>query len=303
MQKISVAIVGWGNIGRACKRAISECSDMVLAGVVRRASSIAHGDDPDLENTIVVSDITKLKNVDVALLCIPSREVPQRIKEYHALGICTVDSFDEHQRIAGLRRELDVTAKVKKVVSIMSAGWDPGTDSLVRALMKVVSLTGHTTTTFGGEKGGRSMGHTVQVKSFKGVKDAVALTLANGRGKQKRRVYIELEKDADLEEIKKAILADPYFRMDPTEILPVKSIQPYNTLHHSATIERTGMEVNQLYTVEGINPEFTANIMVASARACMSAYNKEEYGVYTFIERPIIEYLSGNTIEEKLEGY
>lgn len=303
MQKISVAIVGWGNIGRACKRAISECSDMVLAGVVRRASSIGHSDDPDLENTKVVSDITKLKNVDVALLCIPSREVPQRIKEYHALGLCTVDSFDEHQRIAGLRRELDVTAKVKKVVSIMAAGWDPGTDSLIRALMKVVSLTGHSTTTFGGEKGGRSMGHTVQVKMVPGVKDAVALTLANGRGKQKRRVYVELEKDADLATIEKAILSDPYFKMDPTEIIAVKSIHPYNTLNHSAKIERTGMEVNQTYTVEGINPEFTANIMVSSVRACMSAYNKGEYGVYTFIERPIIEYLPGNTIDDKLEGY
>ncbi len=303
MKKISVAIVGWGNIGRACKRAISECSDMVLAGVVRRASSISHIGDPELEDIRVVSDIQQLKNVDVALLCIPSREVPQRIKDYHALGICTVDSFDEHQRIAPLRRELDVTAKVKKVVSVMSAGWDPGTDSLIRALMKVVSLTGHTTTTFGGEKGGRSMGHTVQVKMIDGVKDAVALTLANGRGKQKRRVYVELEKGADLSTIEKTILADPYFKMDPTEIIPVKSIDKYNTLHHSAEIERTGMQVNQKYVVSGTNPEFTANIMVSSARACMAAYKKAEYGVYTFIERPIIEYLPGASIDDKLEGY
>ena len=56
MQKISVAIVGWGNVGRGCKRAISECSDLFLAGVVRRASSLKY-DDPDLENTNVVSDI------------------------------------------------------------------------------------------------------------------------------------------------------------------------------------------------------------------------------------------------------
>ncbi len=303
MQKISVAIVGWGNIGKACKRAISECSDMVLAGVVRRASSISHSEDPELENIKIVSDITKLSHVDVALLCIPSREVPQRVKEYHALGICTVDCFDEHQRITALRRELDISAKIKKVVSIISAGWDPGTDSLIRALMKVVSLTGYSTTTFGGEKGGRSMGHTAQVKSIAGVKDAVALTLANGRGKHKRRVYLELQEGADLKQIEQAILSDAYFKFDQTEIIPVESIHPYNTLHHSATIERTGMEVNQTYTVSGTNPEFTANIMVASARACASAYNKDEFGAYTFIERPIIEYLPGNNIDEKLEGY
>lgn len=302
MQKISVAIVGWGNVGRGCKRAILESSDLILAGVVRRASSLKK-DEPELENTLVVSDITELKKVDVALLCIPSREVPERVKEYHALGICTIDSFDEHQRILSIRRELDITAKAKKVVSIIGAGWDPGTDSLIRSLMRLVSITGHTSTTFGGEKGGRSMGHTVQVKSIKGVKDAVALTLANGRGKQKRRVYLELEKEADLGEIEKMILSDPYFKMDPTEIIPVKNIDKYNTLSHSACIERTGMQVNQKYEVCGMNPEFTANVMVSCARACMIAFNKGEYGAYTLIERPLIDFLSGTTLEEKLEGY
>lgn len=302
MRKTAVAIVGWGNVGRACKRAISECSDMYLAGVVRRASSLKT-EDPTLENTVVVSDIKELGDVDVALLCIPSREVPQRIREYHAMGINTVDSFDEHHRIVSLRRELDVSAKVKKTVSIIGAGWDPGTDSLIRALMKVVSLTGHTTTTFGGNKGGRSMGHTVQVKSIAGVKDAVALTLANGRGKQKRKVYVELEKGADITAIEKAILADDYFKNEPTEIMVVKNIDKYNTLQHSAEIERTGMQANQMYSVSGNNPEFTANIMVSSVRACMNAYNKEDYGVYTFIERPIIDYLAGNSLDDKLEGY
>lgn len=302
MQKISVAIVGWGNVGRGCKRAISESSDLLLKGVVRRASSL-NLDDSELKGIRVVSDIRELEDIDVALLCIPSREVPERIKEYHALGINTVDSFDEHQRIVSVHRELDITAKAKKVVSIIGAGWDPGTDSLMRSLMRLVSITGHTSTTFGGEHGGRSMGHTVQVKSITGVKDAVALTLANGRGKQKRRVYVELEKEADLAQIEKTILADPYFKMDPTEIIPVKSIDKYNTLNHSGCIERTGMQVNQKYEVVGVNPEFTANVMVSSVRACMTAIQKGEYGAYTLIERPLIDFLSGTTLEEKLEGY
>ncbi len=302
MKKISVAIIGWGNVGRGCMRAISESSDLVLAGVVRRASSIKK-DDPELENTRVVSDIRKLDKVDVALLCIPSREVPERVKEYHALGICTVDSYDEHNRIVPLRRELDITAKTKKVVSIIGAGWDPGTDSIVRALMKMVSITGHTSTTFGGEKGGRSMGHTVQVKSIEGVKDAVALTLANGRGKQKRKVYVELEKDADIAQIEKIIVNDAYFKMDPTEVIPVKSINKYNTLNHSALIERTGMQVNQSYEVSGVNPEFTANVMVSCVRACKTALIKGEYGTYTLLERPLIDFLPGTTLDDKLEGY
>ena len=302
MQKISVAIVGWGNVGRGCKRAISECSDLVLAGVVRRASSLKY-EDPDLENTLVVSDITELEHVDVAILCIPSREVPERVKQYHELGISTIDSYDEHSNIASVRRDLDISAKSKKVVSIIGAGWDPGTDSAIRAIMKLVSITGHGTTTFGGEKGGRSMGHTAQVKQIEGVKDAVALTLANGRGKQKRKVYVELEKDADFDSIEKEIVSDPYFKNDPTEVIVVKDINKYNTLNHSVSLERTGMQVNQKYEAEGVNPEFTANIMVSCARACMKAYMDEDFGAYTFIERPLIDYLPGLTIDEKLEIY
>lgn len=302
MQKISVAIVGWGNVGRGCKRAIEECSDMVLAGVVRRPTSIKN-EDPALENTRVVSDITKLKDVDVALLCIPSREVPERIRQYQDLGYCTVDSYDEHDKILSVRRESEINAQVKKTVHIIGAGWDPGTDSAIRAIMKLVSITGHTTTTFGGTTGGRSMGHTVFVKNIEGVKNAVALTLANGRGKQKRKVYIELLPDADLEKIESTIKNDPYFTNDPVEIEVVKSIDKYNTLHHAGSVERTGMQVNQRYDVAGINPEFTANIMVSCVRACMTAKNKGEFGTYTFIERPLTDYIAGSTLEEKLEGY
>ena len=302
MQKINVAIIGWGNVGRGCKRALSECSDMVLAGVVRRPASVGK-DEEELKDTHVVSDIAKLKDKpDVVLLCVPSRELPDKMKMYQELGFCTVDSYDEHDKIWSLKNSADIVAASKKVVSITGAGWDPGTDSAIRALMRVVSITGHTTTTFGGTKGGRSMGHTALVKAIPGVKNAVSLTFANGRGKHKRHVYVEVAPDGNFDEIKKAILADPYFVNDPTEVEQVKSIDKYNTLHHAGSIERTGMQVNQRYDVAGINPEFTANVMVCCARACMAAKEKGEFGTFTFIERPLIDYLAG-TLEEKLEGY
>ena len=301
MQKISVAIVGWGNVGRGCKRAIEECSDMVLAGVVRRPVTVKNEDEA-LANTRVVSDVTKLKDVDVALLCVPSREVPEYVRQYQDLGICTVDSYDEHDKILAVRKAAEINGQIKKVVSIIGAGWDPGTDSAIRAIMKLVSITGHTTTTFGGTKGGRSMGHTVFVKNIEGVKNAVALTIANGRGKQKRKIYMEIFPDADVAKIEQTIKNDPYFTNDPVEIEVVK-INKYNTLHHAGSVERTGMQVNQRYDVAGINPEFTANIMVSCVRACMAAKEKGEYGAYTFIERPLTEYMAGSTLEEKLEGY
>ena len=303
MQKINVAIIGWGNVGRGCKRAIEETKDMKLVGVVRRPVSL-YKNKEELKDTNVVSDITELKNKpDVALLCIPSREVPEKIKEMHELGICTVDSYDEHSEIYKLHQEVDITAKVNKAVSILAAGWDPGTDSIVRALMKMVSITGHTTTTFGGEEGGRSMGHTVAVKAIPGVLDAVSLTLANGRGKHKRHVYVQADKTASVSQLEKIIKKDPYFVDDPTEVFFVKDINKYNTLHHEGEVERTAQEVVQKYRVSGTNPEFTGNIMVSATRGAINAKNREAWGAYTLIELPLVDFLPGITLKDKLEGY
>lgn len=303
MRKINVAIIGWGNVGRGCKRAISESDDMRLVGVVRRPASL-YKNREELKDTIVVSDISELVNKpEVVLLCIPSREVPEKTKMYQTMGYCTVDSYDEHEKIVALKKSDDISAKGTNTVSIISAGWDPGTDSIVRALMKMVSMTGRTTTTFGGEQGGRSMGHTAAVKAIAGVVDAVSLTLANGRGAQKRRVYVQVDDPQNEKSIESIIKKDPYFISDPTEVLFVPDINKYNTLHHEGEVERTAQEVNQKYVVEGINPEFTANVMVASARAAINAKARGAYGAYTLLELPLIDFLPGETLEDKLEGY
>lgn len=302
MQKIAVAIIGWGNVGRGCKRAIEECSDVFLAGVVRRPVSLLKN-EPELANTRVAADITKLDKVDVALLCIPSSEIPERIKEYQELGICTVDAYDERFRLWSLKENSDVLAKSRKVVSIIGAGWDPGTDSAIRAIMGMVSITGRTTTTFGGEKGGRSMGHTSAVKAVAGVKDAVSLTLANGRGQHKRRVYVELAPDFSAEQVSAVIRKELFFADEVVELSFVKDINKYNTLHHEAEVERSGMQVNQRYTVAGVNPEFTANVMVSAARACIAAKEQGAFGAYTLLERPLADFLPGASLEEKLANY
>lgn len=304
MQKVSVVIVGFGNIGRAVKRVVEASTDMVLAGVVRRPITM-NIKDPELSNTHVVCDIRQLNaKVDAVLLCVPTREVEEQSKFYRELGYNTVDSYDEHPNILAYRKQADIQAKATKTVSIIASGWDPGTDSALRMLMQVVAVSGRTTTTFGGKQGGRSMGHTALVRGLEGVKDAVALTLANGRGKHKRLVYISLEEGADYKAIENTILTDPYFENDPTEIKVVDDITPFNTLHHEADIERTGTEgTNQRYLLSGINPEMTAHIMTSCARAALKAAQQGAYGAYTFVERPLIDYAPGETLEEKLTSY
>lgn len=301
MEKIKLAIVGWGNVGRYTKRVIDETSDMELVGVVRRVSSLQQSAQ-ELTGIPVVSNISELSGVDVAIVSVPSRQAPENVADIMAKGICTVDSFDIHDEILTTKMTLDPIAKSNEVVSIFGAGWDPGTDSMIRAVMRLTAPMAKPITTFGGQKGGRSMGHTAAVKAIDGVVNAVSLTLPNGSGKQKRQVYIQLEQGADFEQVAHDIRTDPYFVHDPTDVVLVDDVTKYDTLNHGGLIESYLNDVQQTYTVEGVNPYMTANVLISSARAAYRAKMAGEFGAYTLIERPLIDFLAGR-FEERLKGY
>ena len=137
------------------------------------------------------------------------------------MGINTVDSFDIHTGIVDLRRTLDAAAKEHKAVSIISAGWDPGSDSIVRTMLEAIAPKGITYTNFGP---GMSMGHTVAVKAIDGVKAALSMTIPTGTGIHRRMVYIELKDGYKFEEVAAAIKADPYFVNDETHVKLVPSV-------------------------------------------------------------------------------
>ena len=187
MEKIKVAIVGYGNIGRYSLEAVQAASDMECVGIVRRSGNA--GEYKELQDYKVVSDIRELGKVDVAILATPSRKVKENAEKYLQMGISTVDSFDIHTHICDLRSALDPVAKEGKAVSIISAGWDPGSDSIVRSLMQALAPRGITYTNFGP---GRSMGHSVVAKSKDGVEDALSLTIPKGNGMHRRMVYVQL---------------------------------------------------------------------------------------------------------------
>ena len=201
MKKVRAAIVGYGNIGHYVLEALQAAPDFEIAGVVRRAG--AENKPEELANYAVVKDIKELGEVDVAILCTPTRSVEKYAKEYLAMGINTVDSFDIHTGIVDLRRTLNATAKEHKAVSIISAGWDPGSDSIVRTMLEAIAPKGITYTNFGP---GMSMGHTVAVKAIDGVKAALSMTIPTGTGIHRRMVYIELKDGYKFEEVAAAIL-------------------------------------------------------------------------------------------------
>lgn len=292
MDKIKAAIVGYGNIGHFVLDALKASPDFEIAGIVRRSIS---NTPEELRKYKVVTNIDELGDVDVAILATPTRQVEKYASEYLAKGINTVDSFDIHSSIPGLRANLDRIAKGHGTVAIISAGWDPGSDSIVRALLQAAAPEGITYTNFGP---GMSMGHTVCVKSKPGVKDALSMTIPLGTGIHRRMVYVELEDGAKLEDVSKAVKEDPYFASDETHVIAVTSVDDVKDMGHGVHMVRKGVSGkthNQRFefNMSINNPALTAQILVGTARAAM----RQRPGAYTMIEIPVIDLLYGNREE------
>lgn len=293
MKKIRAAIVGYGNIGKFVLDALCEAPDFEVAGVVRRNPA---GEQPaELAGYKVVSDVLELDDVQVAILCTPTREVEKYARILLAEGINTVDSYDIHGGIADLRAALDPIAKAHGSVAIISAGWDPGSDSVVRALMQAAAPKGVTYTNFGP---GMSMGHTVAVKSKPGVKNALSMTIPLGTGIHRRMVYVEVEDGYKIEDIARAVKEDPYFASDETHVFAVPSVDDIKDMGHGVNMVRkgvSGVTQNQRFefNMSINNPALTAQILVGVARATMI----ERPGAYTMIEIPVIDMLYGDREE------
>ena len=191
--------------------------------------------------------------------------------------------------------KLDESAKAGKAVAIISAGWDPGSDSVVRTLLEAIAPKGITYTNFGP---GRSMGHSVAVRAIDGVKDALSMTIPVGTGIHRRMVYVELEEGADFKTVEAAIKSDPYFVNDETHVKQVPCVDDLNDVGHGVNLVRKGVSGkthNQLFEFDMKinNPALTAQVLVCVARASM----KQQPGCYTMIEVPVIDLLCGDREE------
>ena len=298
MKKIRAAVVGYGNIGKFTIEALEASADFEIAGVVRRKG--AEDKPAELAAYDVVKDIKELKDVDVAILATPTRSCEEYAKQILPLGINTVDSFDIHTNIRGYRERLMEVNKQTGTVSVIAAGWDPGSDSIVRTLMQSLAPKGLSYTNFGP---GMSMGHSVCVRSKEGVKNALSMTIPLGEGIHRRMVYVELEDGAKLEDVTTAIKADPYFANDETHVFAVESVDAVKDMGHGVHLVRKGVSgktQNQRleFNMSINNPALTAQVLVNVARASM----RQQPGCYTMIELPVIDMLPGERADliEKL---
>lgn len=282
---IKVAILGYGNIGKYAEQAVLSAPDMELVGVYHHRDNLEAID------------------ADVVLLCTPTRAVEQFASFFAQRGICTVDSFDIHNQIYALRATLMPLCVANKSVSVISAGWDPGSDSMIRALLLALAPKGITYTNFGP---GRSMGHSVAAKAINGVKDALSMTIPLGTGVHRRMVYVELEQGADFKAVEAAILADDYFAHDETHVIAVPDVDALNNVAHGVNLVRSGVSGathNQRFEFNMTinNPALTAQVMVSSARAAYRMQQRGQYGAKTMIELAPIDLLPG-TEQELIES-
>ena len=287
MSKIQVVIVGYGNIGSFCAQAVQAAPDMDLVGIIcPEAKTLS------LTGIKVVEQLEDLGNakIDVAILCVPSRLVTKVAPKYLELGINTVDPYDVHG-VWDTLQEMDAHARKGNACAIISAGWDPGSDSIVRGLMLACVPRGITHTNFGP---GMSMGHTVAAKAVPGVANALSMTIPLGEGIHRRMVYVQLKEGADFKQVEAAIKADAYFVHDETHVFQVDDVAQLMDRGHSVLLTRKGVSgttdnQNMSFSMNINNPALTSQIMVSCARAA----TKQGPGARTMLEIPVMDMLPG----------
>lgn len=316
---IKVAIIGYGNLGRGVERSIKQNKDMVLVGVFTRRAP----EDVTTEGalTFTMDELKEKKaDIDVCILCGGSAtDLPSQTPEWtHVFN--TVDSFDTHAKIPEHFAKIDDIAKVNQTTSVISTGWDPGLFSLNRLYAESILPIGQTYTFWGK---GVSQGHSDALRRIEGVADAVQYTIPNNdaveklkageqlhlttRDKHFRECFVVLEEGIDAEKIRAEIVSMPnYFADYDTDVHFItqaelnekhKTMPHGGTVLHIGTTNETTKQVIEYNLQLESNPEFTASVLVAYARACVRLAKEKHFGAYTVLDIAP-KYLSNQTDEE-----
>ena len=304
-----IGIYGYGNLGRGVECAIKNHADCSLVGIFTRRSP---------ESVVTVSgapvypalDIEKYKGeIDVLIICGGSATDLPEMTPALAKSFNVIDSFDTHARIPEHFEKVDKAARENGNIALISAGWDPGLFSIMRTYFEAVLPDG-TNYTFWGR--GVSQGHSDAIRRIKGVLDArqytvpveAATSAVRGgscpkfttREKHKRECYVVAKEGADLDRIEREIKEMPNYFADydtsVTFITEEELKKNHGGLPHGGSVIRngsTGFEHDNTHTVEfslrlDSNPEFTASVLVAYARAIHRMHSRGCTGCKTVFD-------------------
>ena len=307
-QKIRIGIVGYGNVGRGAEKAVLQNVDMELIAVFSRR---------DLKSTqsgVPAVDITKIAEykdkIDVMLLCGGSatdlvEQGPQIAGMFNA-----VDTFDTHAKIPEYYQVVDEAAKSSGKLAAISVGWDPGLFSLQRLLGNSILPQGKNYTFWGK---GVSQGHSDAIRHIEGVKYAIQYTIpreeyihAVRTGENPmlrtedshwRDCYVVAEEKADLATIEKEIKTMPnYFAEYETKVhfLSEEDFHKNHTeMPHGGFVFRSGEtsegknQILEFALKLDSNPEFTASVLAAYARAVFRMAKEGKSGAVTVFDIPL----------------
>ena len=290
---IRIGILGYGNLGRGIEASIQTCDDLELAAVFTRRDPSSISIKAKGVPVVSVSDIALWADkIDVLILCGGSAtDLPAQTPEFAKL-FNVVDSFDTHAKIPEHFSNVDAAARSGKKVALISAGWDPGMFSLIRLYANCILPNGKDYTFWGK---GVSKGHSDAIRRIPGVKNAKQYTVPvqdavdavrsgsnpelSTRQKHLRDCYVVLEQGADPERVEQQIKTMPnYFADYDTTVHFITEdefAKNHSGLAHGGFVFRTGStgwnnehkHVIEFSLKLDSNPEFTASVIVAYARA------------------------------------
>ncbi len=320
---MKLGILGYGNLGKGIECAIKQNEDMELAAVFTRRDpesvSILTKDVPIYS----VTEIEKFKDkIDVLVICGGSAtDLPKQTPEY-AKYFNVIDSFDTHANIPQHFKNVDAVAKESGHVAMISCGWDPGMFSLNRLYANAILPEGNDYTFWGK---GVSQGHSDAIRRVEGVKDGKQYTIPvesaleavrsgvnpelSTRQKHIRECFVVAEDNADKNKIEETIKNMPNYFADYDTTVQFISQDELNKNHagipHGGFVFRTGVtgwEKEHKHVIEyrlqlDSNPEFTASVIVAFARAINRLQKEGQTGCKTVFDIAPA-YLSAKSGEE-----
>lgn len=307
---IRIGILGYGNLGKGIECAIKHNPDMELVAVfTRRDPATVRILTEGVPVYSVEEAVNKKDDIDVLILCGGSAtDLPKQTPEYAKL-FHVVDSFDTHAKIPEHFDAVDAAAKESGHVGVISVGWDPGMFSLNRLYANAI-LTNGSDYTFWGK--GVSQGHSDAIRRIKGVLNAKQYTIPvpealesvrNGenpelttRQKHTRECFVVAEEGADLAKIEEEIKTMPNYFADydtTVHFISEEELQrDHSGIPHGGFVIRSGKtgwndENNHIieYSLKlDSNPEFTASVIVAYARAAYKLAKEGQSGCKTVFD-------------------
>ena len=326
MNKIKIGIYGYGNLGKGVELAIRNNPDMELIGIFTRRDPSSVTPRFNDSKVFSIEEAYQMKEqIDIMILCCGSAtDLPTQGPEMCSI-FNTVDSFDTHAKVPEYFASMNESSKKANTLALIACGWDPGLFSLNRSLLESILPNGENYVFYGK---GLSQGHSDAIRRIEGVKNAVQYTVPYEDSVEKvrtgknphfssvrevmwRECFVVLEDGANPQKIEKEIKEMPHY------------FEPYNTTVHfiseqelkenhsgmphggfvlrSGTTSEGKTQIAEFSLKLDSNPEFTASVLIAYARAIHKMKNLGLTGAITVLDVPV-GLLSNKTQEELLKN-